>query len=86
MCLDGQDVYNSQSYSELRCLGLPLDIIRIVYIINGKSKNRLWNGREGDHMKSVVMSGLSLVLGLVLVNIAFAAERVVVCEEWYQET
>ena len=36
-------------------------------------------------MKSVVMLGLSLVLGLVSVNMAFAAERVVVCEELYQE-
>ena len=36
-------------------------------------------------MKSVVMVGLSLVLGLVSVNMVFAAERVVVCEELYQE-
>lgn len=36
-------------------------------------------------MKSTVILGLSLVLGLVLVNMAFAAERVVVCEELYQE-
>lgn len=65
---------------------LPLDILLIVYIINSKGKNRLVNGREGDRMKSVVILGLSLVLGLVSVNMAFAAERVVVCEEWYQET
>lgn len=37
-------------------------------------------------MKRVVILGLSLVLGLVSVNMAFAAERVVVCEELYQET
>jgi len=36
-------------------------------------------------MKSVVILGLSLVLGLVLVNMAFATERVVVCEEAYAE-
>ncbi len=36
-------------------------------------------------MKSVVMLGLSLVLGLVSVNMAFAADRVVVCEEAYAE-
>ena len=36
-------------------------------------------------MKSVVMVGLSLVLGLVSVNMVFAAERVVVCEEAYSE-
>lgn len=36
-------------------------------------------------MKRVVILGLSLVLGLVSVNMAFAAERVVVCEEAYSE-
>lgn len=65
---------------------LPLDILLIVYIIISKDKSRLLNGREGVYMKNVVILGLSLLLGLVLVNMAFAAERVVVCEELYQET
>ena len=36
-------------------------------------------------MKSNLALGMSILLGLMLVNIAYAAERVVVCEELYQE-
>ena len=36
-------------------------------------------------MKQNVVLGLLVVLGLTMVNMAHAAERVVVCEEDYQE-
>jgi hypothetical protein len=36
-------------------------------------------------MKSNLALGMSIILGLMLVNIAHAAERVVVCEEAYSE-
>ena len=36
-------------------------------------------------MKHSVVLGVLILLGLVLVNTAHAADRVVVCEEAYQE-
>lgn len=36
-------------------------------------------------MKNSVVIGLSIILGLMMVNMVYAAERVVVCEELYQE-
>jgi hypothetical protein len=37
-------------------------------------------------MNRFIMVVCSVFVGLGLVNTAFAAERVVVCEEWYQES
>jgi hypothetical protein len=37
-------------------------------------------------MGRYVILGLSLVLLFGLAHSAYAAQRVVVCEEWYQET
>jgi hypothetical protein len=36
-------------------------------------------------MKGSISLGLSVILGLMMVNMVHAAERVVVCEELYQE-
>jgi hypothetical protein len=40
---------------------------------------------EGGYMKYILSASLALMLGLVLANTAFAAERVVLVEEMYQE-
>jgi len=41
--------------------------------------------KKGGNMGRLWVLGLSLIVGLWLINIASAAQRVVVCEELYQE-
>lgn len=48
----------------------------------GNKKN---NNNQGGFMKQSFSIVLSIVAGLALVSIAHAAQRVVVCEELYQE-
>jgi hypothetical protein len=37
-------------------------------------------------MNRCIIVACSLLIGLGLVSMSFAAQRVVVCEEWYQES
>jgi len=67
-------------------MNYSLTIRGIPYIIIVDKMVREFSHQEGGFMGRYIILGLSLILVFGLVHSAFAAQRVVVCEEWYQET